>query len=85
MVLEAIERGFVAFSSKKVEVAPAIHLGPFDETGKQLDAACVKSGFIKGSPETNKYFVIKVASGGFKANLDHGLPTGDGVMVVFSK
>jgi hypothetical protein len=34
MVLEAIERGFVAFSSKKVHVAPAIILGPFDETGK---------------------------------------------------
>lgn len=85
MVLEAIERGFVAFSNKKVEVAPVIHLGPFDETGKQLDDACIKSGFVKGSPETNKYFVIKVASGGFSANLDHGLPTGDGVMVVFSK
>ena len=57
-------------------VAPVQHLD-FGNPGDY----CVKSGFIKDGAS----FVVKVAGGGFHNNTAKGLPTGEGVMLVFNQ
>ena len=50
---------------KQVQLAPVVHLSPFDRSGQQFDDACIKAGSIVGED----YFVVKIASGGFSSNL----------------
>jgi ornithine cyclodeaminase len=73
-LLDEIARGFVAYSAGRVTVPPVGHLG-FDEPPGDLH---VKYGYARGDDA----FVVKLASG-FPGNVDRGLPTGDGAMLVF--
>ena len=72
--LPAIEEGFVAYSEGRTVVPPVGELAM--ETGE----VHIKYGCIKGDP----YYVIKVASG-FYGNAARGLPSGHGMMLVFSQ
>jgi ornithine cyclodeaminase len=72
-LLDEIARGFVDYSAGRVVVPPVGHLG-FDDPPGDLH---VKYGHVRGDDT----FVIKIASG-FPHNVAHGLPTGDGAMLV---
>lgn len=75
-VTTLIEEGFVAYSQGKVVVPPVGELVMTDPPGE----AHIKYGYITD----DDYFVIKVATG-FYGNLELGLPTGAGLMLVFSQ
>jgi ornithine cyclodeaminase len=75
-LLKIIEEGFVAYSQGQVVVPPVGELVFDDPPGE----AHIKYGYVKGHP----YYVIKVASG-FYDNAKLGLPTGQGLMLVFSQ
>jgi ornithine cyclodeaminase len=72
-LLDEIARGFVEYSAGRVAVPPVGHLG-FDDPPGDLH---VKYGHVRG----DDVFVIKVATG-FPRNVERGLPTGDGAMLV---
>jgi ornithine cyclodeaminase len=72
-LLDEIARGFVDYSAGRVAVPPVGHLG-FDDPRGDLH---VKYGHVRG----DDVFVIKVATG-FPRNVERGLPTGDGAMLV---
>lgn len=71
-----IEEGFVAYSQGNVVVPPVGELVMHDPPGE----AHIKYGYITG----DDYFVIKVATG-FYENVNLGIPTGTGLMLVFSQ
>jgi ornithine cyclodeaminase len=71
-----IEAGFVAYSEGKVVVPPVGEL-LFDEPPGDTH---IKYGYIRG----DGVFVIKIASG-FYGNAALGLPSGSGLMLVFSQ
>jgi len=73
-VLPLIESGFVAYSEGRAVVPPVGEL--ILEEGE----AHIKYGFIRGEP----WYVIKIASGFYK-NAERGLPSGDGMMLLFSQ
>jgi ornithine cyclodeaminase len=73
-VLPLIERGFVAYSEGRAVVPPVGEL-ILDEGETHI-----KYGFIRGEP----WYVIKIASGFYK-NPERGLPSGDGMMLLFSQ
>jgi len=73
-VLPLIEAGFVAYSEGRAVVPPVGEL-ILDEGETHI-----KYGFIRGEP----WYVIKIASGFYK-NPEHGLPSGDGMMLLFSQ
>jgi ornithine cyclodeaminase len=75
-VVTAVEQGFAAYSEGRVVVPPVGEMIFRDPPGE----AHIKYGFIEG----DDIFVIKVASG-FYGNVDLGLPTGDGLMLLFSQ
>ena len=72
----AIEAGFVAYSNGQVVVPPVGELTFEDPPGDTH----IKYGYIKG----DESFVIKIASG-FYENAKFNLPTGSGLMLVFSQ
>lgn len=72
----AIEEGFIAYSEGRVVVPPVGEL-IFE---KPPGDTHIKYGYIKGDP----FFVIKIASG-FYENPALGLPSGSGLMLVFSQ
>jgi ornithine cyclodeaminase len=74
-LLKAIEDGFVMYAEGKVIVPPVGHLGFTDPPGDLH----IKYGRIEG----DDYYVIKIASG-FYDNPKHGLPPGNGMMMVFN-
>ena len=74
-LLKAIEDGFVMYAEGKVVVPPVGHLGFTDPPGD----VHIKYGRIEG----DDHYVIKIASG-FYDNPKHGLPPGNGMMMVFS-
>ena len=74
-IIGEIEDGFVAFSQGRVEVPPVGEL-IFEEPRGDVH---IKYGYIRG----DDYFVIKIASG-FYDNARIGLPTGSGMMLLFS-
>ena len=80
-VVDAIARCFVQLAEGRVQLAPVVHLGPFDTRGKLTNDACIKSGLVTGGEN----FVIKIATGGFSDNRLLSLPTADGIMCVFSQ
>lgn len=73
-VLPLIEAGFVAYSEGRAVVPPVGEL--ILERGE----VHIKYGFIRDEP----WYVIKVASG-FYENPDLGLPSGDGMMLLFEQ
>ncbi len=72
----AIEEGFVAYSQGKTVVPPIGELILEDPHGE----VHIKYGYITG----DEYYIIKIASG-FPENFKHKLPTGNGMMLVFSQ
>ena len=74
-LLAAIEEGFVLYANGKVVTPPVGHLGFTDPPGD----VHIKYGRIEG----DDYYVIKIASG-FYDNPKHGLPPGNGMMLLFS-
>lgn len=75
-LLQTIEDGFVMYSNKKVVVPPVGYLGFKHPPGD----VHIKYGYIQG----DDYYVIKIASG-FYNNPTIGLPTGNGMMLLFSQ
>ncbi len=73
-LIDEIARGFSAYTAGRVVVPPVGHLGFSDPPGD----VHIKYGYLRG----DDVFVIKVAAG-FPGNSAHGLPTGDGCMLVF--
>lgn len=73
-LLPVIEAGFTAYS-EGLAVVP-----PVGELLLEKGEVHIKYGFIKGDP----YYVIKVASG-FYGNPAMGLPSGNGMMLLFSQ
>jgi ornithine cyclodeaminase len=73
-VLPLIEEGFVAYSDGRAVVPPVGEL--ILEEGETH----IKYGFIRGEP----WYVIKIASG-FYRNPERGLPSGDGMMLLFGQ
>ncbi len=76
MAIDALEEGFVAYSLGRVNVPPVGHLY-FDEPPGDCH---IKYGFVTGGES----FIIKVATG-FYRNPDVGLPSSNGLMMVFSQ
>ncbi len=74
--LPLIEAGFAAYSRGEVVVPPVGEL-VFDDPPGDVH---IKYGYIKG----DDFYVIKIASG-FADNPRRGLPSGDGLMLVFSQ
>ena len=74
--LPLIEAGFAAYSRGEVVVPPVGELVFEDPPGD----VHIKYGYIKG----DDFYVIKIASG-FADNPRRGLPSGDGLMLVFSQ
>jgi ornithine cyclodeaminase len=75
-LIGAIEEGFKAYSAGKVIVPPVGEM-IFDQPPGECH---IKYGFIKD----DEYYVIKIASG-FPGNEAHGIPTSQGMMLVFSR
>jgi ornithine cyclodeaminase len=75
-LLPGIERAFVAYSSGRAVVPP---VGELLLPDMQADVH-IKYGYIAGEP----YYVIKVASG-FYGNPEKGLPSSNGLMLVFNR
>ena len=71
-----ISKGFIAYSSGQVVVPPIGELSFKDPPGD----VHIKYGYIKG----DKYYVIKIASG-FWENEKHGIPNGQGMMLLFNQ
>jgi len=74
-LLPGIEAAFVAYSAGRAVVPPVGELLIPDAPGD----VHIKYGYIAGEP----YYVIKIASG-FYANPEKGLPSSNGLMLVFS-
>jgi ornithine cyclodeaminase len=75
-LMAEIEEGFVAYSQGRAVVPPVGELVLRDPPGD----VHIKYGYISG----DDYYVIKIASG-FYENHKLELPTGDGLMLVFSQ
>lgn len=75
-LLKIIEEGFIAFSEGRVVVPPVGELIFDDPPGE----AHIKYGYIKD----DDFYVIKIASG-FYHNPRMGLPSSQGVMLLFSQ
>lgn len=73
-LLPEIEEGFKAYSEGKVVVPPV------GEMILERGEVHIKYGHVLGDP----YYVIKVASG-FYHNAEFGLPSGNGLMLLFSQ
>ena len=71
-----IEKGFAAYSNGEVIVPPVGELN-FDSPPGDVH---IKYGYIKN----DSIYVIKIASG-FYQNSSIGLPTGNGMIIVFDK
>ena len=73
---EAIAQGFIAYSEGRAQVPPPGEL-VFDDPDGEVH---LKYGWIEDQP----FYVVKIASG-FYGNPSKGLPSGDGMMAVFSR
>src|SRR5580658_4565525 len=74
-LIRAMEDGFVAYSRGEVVVPPVGHLD-FDEPPGDCH---IKYGYIRGDDA----FTVKIATG-FYRNPERGLPSSNGVVLVFS-
>ncbi len=75
-VLEAIEKGFIAYSRGETVIPPVGSLH-FDSPPGDCH---IKYGYAK----SEKYYVVKIASG-FYDNPKRGLPSNNGLMLLFDK
>lgn len=75
-IITAIEQGFAAYSRGET-VIPPIGILHFENPPGDVH---IKYGYVK----QGKYYVIKIASG-FYENNELGLPTGNGLMLLFDK
>ena len=75
-LIQEIETGFVLYSEGKVNVPPVGFLH-FDDPPGDVH---IKYGFVSG----DEYYVLKMASG-FYDNPKLGLPSSDGLLLVFSQ
>ncbi len=76
LLLAEMEKGLVAYSEKKTQLAPVSFLH-FDAPPGDVH---IKAGAIRG----DDLYVVKIASG-FYDNPKHGLPSSNGVMLLFSQ
>jgi ornithine cyclodeaminase len=76
LLLEELEKGLILYSEKQVEIAPVGFMRFKNPPGD----VHVKSGYI---PREDLY-VIKIASG-FYANSNLGIPSSNGLMLLFSQ
>lgn len=74
-LIQAIEDGFVEYSRGQVVVPPVGHLD-FDEANGDCH---IKYGYVRG----DDVFIVKIATG-FYRNPEVGLPSSNGVVLVFS-
>jgi len=74
-LIQAVEHGFAAYSRGEVVVPPVGHLD-FDEPPGDCH---IKYGYIRGDDA----FTVKIATG-FYRNPERGLPSSNGVVLVFS-
>ena len=74
-LIQAVEEGFAAYSRGEVVVPPVGHLD-FDEPPGDCH---IKYGYIRGDDA----FTVKIATG-FYRNPERGLPSSNGVVLVFS-
>ncbi|HXW52552.1 MAG TPA: deaminase, partial [Myxococcota bacterium] len=75
-ILRGQERGFLAYSQGETVIPP---VGTLHFTNPEGECH-IKYGYAKN----DKYYIVKVASG-FKNNPQLGLPTGNGLMMLFDK
>ncbi len=75
-VVSEMEKGFIAYSNGATVVPPVGELLFDDPEGETH----IKYGYIKG----DDYYVIKIASG-FPDNRKIGIPSGQGMMLIFSQ
>lgn len=75
-VLRAIEQGFIIYSQGEVVIPP---IGSLHFESPPGDCH-IKYGYSK----KGKYYVVKIASG-FYENPKHGLPSNNGLMLLFDK
>jgi ornithine cyclodeaminase len=75
-LVEEIEKGFVLYSEGKTVVPPVGYLG-FENPPADVH---IKYGYIRG----DDFYVVKIASG-FYENPKIGLPSSNGLMLVFSQ
>jgi len=75
-LVDLMEKGFVAYSAGRAVVPPVGELIFEDPPGETH----IKYGYIRGGD----YYVIKIASG-FYENSKLGLPSGKGLMLLFSQ
>lgn len=75
-ILEAIEQGFIAYSQGETVIPPVASLHFEHPPGD----CHIKYGYAK----KGKYYVVKIASG-FYDNPKQGLPSGNGLMLLFDK
>lgn len=75
-VIEAIKKGFIAYSCGETVIPPVASLH-FDSPPGDCH---IKYGYSK----QGKYYVVKIASG-FYENPLHGLPSSNGMMLLFDK
>jgi ornithine cyclodeaminase len=75
-LISALEAGFVAYSQGRAVVPPVGELLFADPPGD----VHIKYGYLKGDP----YYVVKIASG-FYRNPELSLPSGNGLMLLFSQ
>ncbi|MEM8892842.1 MAG: hypothetical protein AAGD28_32985 [Bacteroidota bacterium] len=71
-----IMRGFVAFTKGEAVIPPVGELLIPEHEGE----VHIKYGYLKSAP----YYVVKIASG-FYGNAKLGLPSGNGLMLLFDK
>lgn len=75
-VLQSIEQGFIAYSRGETVIPPIASLHFESPPGD----CHIKYGYS----QKGKYYVIKIASG-FYENPNHGLPSNNGLMLLFDK
>lgn len=75
-ILEAIEQGFITYSRGEAVIPPVASLHFTSPPGD----CHIKYGYAKNG----KYYVVKIASG-FYANPKQGLPSNNGLMLLFDK
>lgn len=75
-VIDAMRKGFIDYSNEKCVVPPVGELLIKENNGE----AHIKYGYIKGGD----YYVVKIASG-FYNNHQLGLPSSQGIMLVFNQ
>ena len=72
--IQALERAFAAYATGKAQLPPVINL-EVPEHGGEVH---IKTGHLSGGP----YYAVKIASG-FYGNTALGLPSSDGMVLVF--